>query len=70
MGKLTGDYKFKSPYHKNKYLSFNILYRSFDGTYRVFTEEYKGHKRFEVDNYYPESNLTDMINKGILLKTN
>jgi len=65
---MTGNYVLKSPYHKNKMLPFNILYKSYDGMYRVITEEYKGKKCYPVDTYYPPKEIQKLITKGIIHK--
>ncbi len=65
---MIGNYKFKSPYHKNKELPFNVEYKSYDGKYKIYTEEYKGWKCYPIDAYYKAEDIKEMITKGIIYK--
>ena len=70
MQNLIGTYYLISPYHKNrKKLPFHVLYKSYDNDYRVKTVEYKGMKKHEIDTYYKEEAIQDLIKKGVIIKT-
>lgn len=58
---LAGQYNFKSPYHKNKKLPFNI---ESDGY--VSTIEYKGWTAYMVQCYYTNEGLNELVNSGKL----
>jgi len=63
---MVGQYELKSPYHKNKMLPFNVMYKNYDDTFEVYTEEYKGWTCSPVNTQYTEESIKSLINKGII----
>lgn len=66
---LLGSYKVKSPYHKNKFLPFDLLYTTqIDNGIEVYTEEYKGRKCYPIKTTYELKSILKLINKKVIIK--
>ena len=69
---LKGNYKFKSPYHKEeKMLPFNVLDGvSFNEDFpiKVYTVDYKGLNKIDHFGNYKAEVIRDFIKSGFLIK--
>ena len=65
-----GNYSFKSPYHKNKRLPFNIIGRSYDDNFpiQVNTVSYRGWTKECISTGYTIESILDKINSKHLTK--
>ena len=69
---LIGYYKFKSPYHKNKWLPFEVVGDSFSKEFPLIcrTVEYKGRKKIKIKSEWTLQSVTDMVKTGKLKPVN
>lgn len=67
---LLGIYAVKSPYHEKAfYLPFIVVsYAKSDNTYNVMTIEYKGLTAYQIDTYYQEKTIHELITSGTIIK--
>lgn len=71
INELKGLYQFKSPYHEDgRKLPFNVLGRSFNSKFpiKVETVEFKGYKKYEIENDYKIETIQKYIETGFLTK--
>ena len=65
---ISGLYTFKSPYHENKRLPFNVLGYEPLSEYEVsvYTVEYRGRKKSDIKTVYKFEDVKRMIENGYL----